>query len=252
MNTGLTSVTFRKKHVAEIIECAHKSGLSGIEWGGDIHVPPHDIAKAKRVREKTEQAGLKVLSYGSYYKAGPEEDFAPVLDTACALNAPIIRVWAGRKRPHEITDDVFAQLVLKLQNDCIAAHEKEIAVALEYHRGTMTETADGALKLLRAVNHPALKTYWQPNPEISNATHLKEIECLAPWIVTYHVFHWLPDGTRRLLGEGKDIWATYCMKAKECGIAPNLILEFVKDNDDACFVKDAQTLNELYTRFFKL
>jgi hypothetical protein len=47
----------------------------------------------------TESAGLEVSSYGYYYKAGISESeglrFSIVLETAVALNAPTIRVWAG-------------------------------------------------------------------------------------------------------------------------------------------------------------
>ena len=54
---------------------------------------------AREVRGLTEAAGLTVAAYGSYYKAGHSEaaglPFPQVLDTALALGAPVIRVWAG-------------------------------------------------------------------------------------------------------------------------------------------------------------
>ena len=96
MKTGLTSVTFRQKSPEEIIALAKEAGLTGIEWGGDIHVPAGDTKTASEIGRKTREAGLAVLSYGSYYRGDEGEDFAPVLASAKALGAPVIRIWAGR------------------------------------------------------------------------------------------------------------------------------------------------------------
>ena len=56
MKTSLTSVTFRKKSIEEIVDLVAQAGLDAIEWGGDVHVPPTDPeASAKAVglcREK--------------------------------------------------------------------------------------------------------------------------------------------------------------------------------------------------------
>jgi hypothetical protein len=84
--TGLASVTFRSLSTGRIIGLAKNANLDGIEWGGDIHVPPGDIALAVKIRVETLKAGLKVLSYGSYYKTLTGGVFTPVLETAVALN----------------------------------------------------------------------------------------------------------------------------------------------------------------------
>ncbi len=242
MKTGLTSVTFRKKTVEEIIECTKKAGLKGVEWGGDVHVPCGEINTAHKVRKMTLEAGLEILSYGSYFKA-LDEDFSVVLDTAVALGAPIIRVWAGNETPSNISDNSFELLVSRLQSAGELAKKAGVVIALEYHRGTMTETIEGALKLLEAVNSDAVKTYWQPNPEISVDEHLVEIEKLREYIVGIHVFNWLQDGTRCLLEEGEKTWKKYLGKIE--GIYPNLILEFVKKEEDNNFYQDAVTLIRL-------
>ena len=101
--TGLTSITFRQLTVEQIVELVQQSGLDGIEWGGDVHVKPGEEALAREVGDRTRQAGLQVLSYGSYLHVdGPEhiaEDFKPVLQSALALSAPVIRVWPGGREP---------------------------------------------------------------------------------------------------------------------------------------------------------
>ena len=56
---GLVSITFRNLSVQEISGLAAKSGLVGIEWGGDVHVPHGDVGAARKVRKLTVDAGWK-------------------------------------------------------------------------------------------------------------------------------------------------------------------------------------------------
>src|SRR5690242_18609852 len=98
--SGLVSVTFRQLPPQQIVELAAQGGLAAIEWGGDVHVPHGELQTARRVLERTRQAGLQVAAYGSYYRVGvsPAQGlaFESVLETALALQAPTIRVWAGQ------------------------------------------------------------------------------------------------------------------------------------------------------------
>lgn len=68
LKTGLVSVTFRDKTPEEIISAVKQCGLEGIEWGGDVHVLPGDVSRAREIRHLTEQAGLAVWAYGSYLR----------------------------------------------------------------------------------------------------------------------------------------------------------------------------------------
>src|SRR4051812_49693737 len=101
LRTGLVSVTFRALGPQQVVELVRQANLDAIEWGGDIHVPHGDTARAREVRTMTLDAGLAVAAYGSYYRAAVSDadglPFARVLETAVALEAPTIRVWAGNK-----------------------------------------------------------------------------------------------------------------------------------------------------------
>ena len=61
---GLTSVTFRELSAAEVLCLAKEAGLAGLEWGGDIHLPPECPELAEELARRTAQAGLRSLSYG--------------------------------------------------------------------------------------------------------------------------------------------------------------------------------------------
>ncbi|HML48261.1 MAG TPA: sugar phosphate isomerase/epimerase, partial [Clostridia bacterium] len=76
---------------------------------GDVHVAPDQAALAKEVRARCEDAGLAVLSYGSYYR-GEAEGFDAVLRSAVGLGAKQIRVWAGALSPDTADGESFAEL----------------------------------------------------------------------------------------------------------------------------------------------
>ena len=98
---GLVSITFRKLSPRAIIDLVTRANLIGIEWGGDVHVPHGEIRVTRDVAQMTRDAGLLVASYGSYYRVGVSEAdglaFARVLESAIALGAPTLRVWAGNR-----------------------------------------------------------------------------------------------------------------------------------------------------------
>ncbi|MFI3206033.1 MAG: NAD(P)-dependent oxidoreductase [Clostridia bacterium] len=241
MRTGLTSVTFRNKSCDEIIEIAKKSNLQGIEWGADVHVPVGNLEFANEVSEKCAKNNIDIFSYGSYYKCKKEQDFAEVLDTAKALGAPIIRVWAGGKSPFDINEKEFEFLVTTLKKNCDLAKEKGIKIALEYHRGTMTQTKEGTLKLLNAVDNDNLYIYWQANPDISFEEQILEIETLKKYICTYHVFAWEKGNERFLISDFYDKWQKYIELTSDI----NYVIEFVKDDSEQSLKEDAKTLNKL-------
>ena len=70
MRIGVVSASFRNMGVEEIIELTKTAGLDAIEWSGDIHVPPGELANAKQVGDATRKAGILTPSYASYYHAG--------------------------------------------------------------------------------------------------------------------------------------------------------------------------------------
>ena len=242
MRTGLTSVTFRQKSVEEIISLVKKAGLTGIEWGGDVHVPAGNIENAAEIGRKTREAGLEVLSYGSYYMGGEDEDFEAVLATAKALGAPMIRIWAGRKTYEDSTPEEFKDLAARFRTAAEMAKKEGIKIAFEYHRYTATQTKEGALAMLKEVNDDHLFTYWQPNPEITQEEQLAEIEMLRSFITTIHVFYWTGHHDRHELSEGTDRWMDYLKRIGEDGQPHDLILEFVVDDSAEMFFADAETL----------
>ncbi|MEM6315551.1 MAG: TIM barrel protein, partial [Planctomycetota bacterium] len=207
MQSGLVSITFRQLDRAAVVDVARQAGLAGIEWGGDVHVPPGDVEAASDAARRTADAGLNVASYGSYFRCTPGEAFEPVLETAVALGAPVIRVWAGDIGSANADADAIAETC---HNITAAAASEHIVVAAEWHGGTLTDTLDTGVALARAVNHPNFKLYWQPARHRTFEQRRAELEAVLPWLAHVHVFQWrdVDDGPadRRPLAEGDADW----------------------------------------------
>ncbi len=249
---GLVSITFRQLAPREIVEAAATAGLTGIEWGGDIHVPHGDLVRAAEVRRMTADAGLVVPAYGSYYRAGVSEHeglaFARVLDTAHELGARVIRIWAGKEG--SVQSDPVARA--GVTGDCLRiadmAAKAGIAVASEYHGGTLTDTDPSTVTLLTDVRHPSFMTYWQPRVGLTADEACEGLRGILPRLAHLHVFHWWPGHTRQPMAEGTDRWLRYLELAATAPGDRFAMLEFVPNDDPAVLAGEAATLRRLLAR----
>lgn len=238
--TGLVSISFRGETPQTILRACCEAGLSRMEWGGDVHVPVGDIARAKRVGEETRAAGMDPFSYGSYFRVGvsPLDDWQRTMDTALALGARQIRVWAGEKNSQDMDEADWSALIETAAWMAYMAREAGLVVATECHNNTATNEYHAAEKLLRAVNLPNFRTHWQPNQFCSDAYNLEAARALLPWMENVHVFYW--RGHEHFpLAEGEAIWLEYLSAVGE----RPLLLEFMHDGRLESLPETARTLN---------
>jgi sugar phosphate isomerase/epimerase len=231
-----------------LIKLAAQAGLQTIEWGGDIHVPHGDIARATEVGRWTREAGLSVACYGSYYRLGsPGKSPSPlaVLDAAEALGAPAIRVWAGEKSSASATGDDFKAVVEDALSLADLAAGRGLSIAYEFHANTLHDNAQAAQRLLEATQHPAIATLWQPINQADTATSLASLVTVAARLLNLHVFTWtFPEGrlTRHPLDAGEAAWLHYLAAAARLPGNHTCLLEFVVDDDPGQLQADAETL----------
>lgn len=246
LHSGLVSVTFRKLTPAAVVALVRQAGLTGIEWGGDIHVPHGNLTQARETRELTEQAGLTVAAYGSYYKAGHSESaglrFEPVLDTALELGAPVIRVWAGAAGSATTDEDARWRVVTDLRRIAGLAAKAGVRIAMEFHGGTLNDTNPSSSQLLLEVDHPNFHSYWQPLMEMNDAQCAEGLQALCPRLSHLHVYQWRTVQDRRPLAEGAARWADFLRIAAGAPGDRYAMLEFVEGDAPESFLRDAATL----------
>jgi sugar phosphate isomerase/epimerase len=105
------------------------------------------------------------------------------IEHSVVLGAPTLRVFAGYTRQGQTEAEAFQNVVDCLQECAALAFERGVLLALENHGG-LTATAEGTLRLLEAVNSPAVGL----NLDFGNFTgdvYDQFIAC-APYAVATH------------------------------------------------------------------
>jgi len=248
---GLCTVTFRQLGPEDVIALAVECGIEGIEWAGDVHVPPGQLAVAHRVKTLTEGAGLSVISYGSYI-APPSDDeraFATVLETAQALGAPNIRIWPGTRNRDSATYDTDEryQVAQAIRRMARMADDASITLSLEYHPGSLTDDLGSARRLVDEIDDPNAFLYWQPSPGLPLEAALEEIGTVGPEVSHVHVFAWDREKNRYPLADQMDQWRTILNAMPETRWRGErfAMIEFVKGDSPDQFRADAATFRQL-------
>jgi sugar phosphate isomerase/epimerase len=245
LKPGLVSVTFRALSIAQIVDLAVQTGLEGIEWGGDVHVPPGDPDSANLAAQLSRGQNLAVVSYGSYYRLGQTDadEFNDVISSCLMLGAPNIRVWAGDRASIE-ADSAYRQRIAADALRCARQAERAgVNLSLEFHPGTLTDTAESALDLISTVGANNLFTYWQVSPEKSHMENLADMRLLNGRVSNIHC-HSHRDGKIGPLVNGQTQWPSYLRTADRDDKERWVLIEFVADHAPDALAADVQVLKK--------
>lgn len=161
---GLCSVTLRARPWRDVLQTAVVAGLDCVEWGGDSHIAPGDFAGASGITMACQRSSREIASYGSYYRAGHEDlsEAVRVVRTAAALQAPRIRIWAGRHGSTDTSPSLLSRVVGQIRDIADVAAIDGMTIGLEYHEATFTDSPTSTARLLDMVDRHNVRTYWQP------------------------------------------------------------------------------------------
>ena len=162
MLIGFTSTTFLNiKSIEKIVGIAVSCGADCIEWGGNLHVT--NVEEAKKAKELCSAAGIKISSYGSYYRVGSGDaaEWKRICLIASAMGAPAVRVWLGKSDSEKTDDAEYKSLVSDAKAMCAVAEEYGISVCCECHGNTYNNNTDAFLKISKDVGSDNFRTYFQ-------------------------------------------------------------------------------------------
>jgi len=240
--SGLVSATFKGRPVDDVLKIAKEAGLSAIEWSENHHIPKGDLAFAKDVAKRTRDCGLELAGYGSYYRLGQGMEIRESLDTAAAMGASQMRIWAGSKASSEVAEDERKALIEELSRAAEIAGSYNIVLNLEWHKNTLTDTNRSGLDVLEKVGSPYLRTLWQPTQALSFDERAEGLSMIAPYLSYLHVYYWDESG-RRPLEEGIEHWRRYFSLLENR--KHYALLEFVLGDSEEQFLSDAKILKSL-------
>ena len=237
---GLVSISFRDRDPETILQAMQQARLSYVEWGSDVHAPCWDVERLREIAALQKQYGISCSSYGTYFRLGetPIEELGDYIAAAKILDTDILRLWCGTKSGADMTEAERNILLEECRAAAKIAEEIGVMLCMECHKRTLTERCEDTLLLMRAIDSPHFRMYWQPFQWQSVKENLAYAEAISPFAEHLHVFQW--KGKERFsLNEGIEEWKSYL---KNFSTPRTLLLEFMPDDRIETLPTEAQAL----------
>lgn len=238
---GLCSVTFRKMSAAKVVEIAKKAGVNYIEWGGDIHITNKE--EARIVKSLCDNEGIKICSYGSYYRVGcaDKNKWEEICRIAKIMNAPSVRVWLGEKDSEETTQEEYNRILEDLKSICSVARKYNLLVCPECHDNTYNNNTDAFLKIKDELKADNFKTYFQSR-YFRFDYDVDRIERTFGFIENVHISYRDLVREQRFKKKDKLYIDRLLKKLSEMNFDGVVLVEFTKGSKERHFLKDIRKL----------
>jgi 3-dehydroshikimate dehydratase len=246
MKVGLCTIAFSELPLEKVLDIAAECEFDGVEiWGKAPHIPDeYDAEYVKAIPGMARDRGLEVISFGSYVNP-LMEDYEKHWDVAFRitrdLETKIMRVWSGGGASKDITPENKAAIISGLREMSEKAERQGVILATEMHGNNFTDTVGTILELLRAVDHPNLKTYYQPRFAPDADDPYEAARVIGEYVVNVHAQNVKPtdDGKMRSceIAEGVVDYGKVVQILKSKGFDGCLEVEFVYGGDKIASLK---------------
>ncbi len=225
MQFGFTTTSFRQtKSLEKIVEIAVKAKVDCIEWGGDKHVK--SVADARRAKELCDKAGIRINSYGSYYRVGCKDavEWKKICEISSTMGARSVRVWLGKADSEKTDEATYMNLVEDTKSICAVAAEYGLIVCPECHDNTFNNNTDAFLKIYADVGCDNFRTYFQSRYK-RQQYDLDRIERTMPHIETVHISY--SEQSREQFPKFNPTYIDALLdKIKQSGFDGNILIEY--------------------------
>ena len=225
MQIGFTSTSFRQiKSLEKIVNIARDSGVDCIEWGGDVHVK--DVESARKAKKLCDDAGIKISSYGSYYRVGSKNasEWEKICKIAHTMGAESVRVWLGKADSEKTDDATYRNLVEDAKAICSVAKEYGLIVCPECHDNTYNNNTDAFLKIQKDISCDNFRTYFQSRYK-RKEYDLDRIERTLPFTQSVHI-SWSEQLREQFPKHDKGYIDVLLDKIVSLGFDGNLLIEY--------------------------
>ena len=174
--------------------------------------------------------------------------FEKALSSALILKAPVMRIWAGDKSPHLVSDAKFATIVNAMKKYADIAKQKGITLAFECHWDTLTETTASTLRLLKAINKDNVKMYWQLNKKENEAYSYQMLQDIIEHVIYVHVCARDNEAVPPFI-QGIEAWRKYLAFMHATKRDFTLLQEHVHNDSVSQFIEDGRVLKALVNEY---
>lgn len=240
---GLVSISFRKNTPKEILEAMKQAGLTHIEWGSDVHAPCNDAERLDEIVALQEEYGITCSSYGTYFRLGetPIEELENYISAAKRLGTDILRLWCGVKSGEDMTPEEKDFLVGQCREAAQIAAKHGVTLCMECHKKTFTQNIDDAVWLMKEIDSPNFRMYWQPFQWDTAEKNIENARAIAPFAEHLHVFNWCNEKKFPLEG-AVETWRAYLAQFSK---PRTLLLEFMPKGSVAELNTEANSLKKI-------
>lgn len=242
---GFTSVSLRSCSIEEVVKTAAKAGVEIIEWGSDAHIKT--VEDAKKARELCDENGIKINSYGTYYRTGckDEAEWKKICEIADIMGAKYIRTWLGTKGSEHTDEKEYNNLLKDARHMADVAAEYGLIISHECHHHTYNDTTESTLRFLKDVGRENIKTYYQSwyRDETGDKDKLFRI---YPYVQDVHLSFSELTKFQMFHKKDKEFINKILSWLKELDFSGGLIIEFTKNNSAENLIKDINRLKELW------
>lgn len=191
---ALNTNFFKSYTRPEIVECALKAGLDGIEWG----LPDIDHAKtaAKEMKAVTSGTGLEIVSYingGHLWKTDVIRRWSEAVVLGEGKILRVAHPWLGWNldecmRTKETFKELFSKARTGLEKLDDLHREFGIRYVLEIHRGSVASSAAVCAQLMDGLDPATVGIIYDPANSITEGfiRPRSAVELLGPYLSYVH------------------------------------------------------------------
>lgn len=190
MQIGVCTISTKSRSIESIIDICGELGVGGVEIWGEGHIGDKSPESCRSIAASANEREVSIPVYGSYLRLGGDEfdeEMETELEIADHLGADLIRVWAGEQEYQNCTEAHWERVLRDLERLGGAARDRELAVTVERHSGTVTNETEGAKMLIEAADSPAIGLNWQPLFEHDSETVADDVRQLADLVNNVHL-----------------------------------------------------------------
>ncbi len=181
-----STIQYPKIPSKDLFALAKEAEATGIEWDDTAHLQAGHTSEATDAYWNTINEKLTPFSLVSNYTLGDkrniQELFMPVMDSAFALHASIVRIQPLPVPSANADYNTFNKAAQELRTICDMANIFDMEVQVICRPNSLTDTAQSVCTLLKMANCLNCKCSWQPDPAISDQDNLASLQAVKRFL----------------------------------------------------------------------